>query len=142
MTIQALAASVGVSEVTARRRLRRLEGDGTIAIVAVVDPFLAGIDAPAMVRVKVERTELDRIANDIAQLPQVGYVAAATGFGHLIVEVMAESNQGLASFLFEELGQIDGVLDTETTVILRVYKQSAGAPSSVPVDTPDEESST
>jgi Lrp/AsnC family transcriptional regulator, regulator for asnA, asnC and gidA len=124
MTIQALAQRVGASEVTVRRRLRKLEADGTIAVVAVVDPFLAGFDAPALIKVQVERRSIDRIAQEIAKNPAVTYVAAATGFGHLLVELHAESNQALASYLFEELGAIEGVLDTETTVILRVYKQT------------------
>ena len=36
---QALARAVGVSEVTARRKLRRLIGDNIVQIVAAVDTF-------------------------------------------------------------------------------------------------------
>jgi Lrp/AsnC family transcriptional regulator for asnA, asnC and gidA len=124
MTTQALARNVGISEVTARRRLRRLQADGIMQVVAVVDPFLTGIDSPAFVGVKVDRSRLDEVARRLAKHPKVRYVGAATGNAHLIVEVMAASNHELSQFLLEELAAIEGVVDTETSLILKVYKQT------------------
>jgi Lrp/AsnC family transcriptional regulator, regulator for asnA, asnC and gidA len=42
--IQALARKLGVSDVTARRKLRRLLHDGIVQIVAAVDPFQVGFE--------------------------------------------------------------------------------------------------
>jgi Lrp/AsnC family transcriptional regulator for asnA, asnC and gidA len=125
VTTQALAKRVGISEVTARKRLRRLQLDGTVRIVAVVDPFQVGVGSPAFVGVKVEqRSRIEEIARALAEHPKVRYVAASTGPAHLIVEVMARSNRELSAFLLEDLSQIDGILDTETSVVLKVFKQS------------------
>src|SRR5215469_10594619 len=53
MTTQALARAVGVSEVTARRKLRRLLNDGVVQIVAAVDPFQIGYESPVIIGLKI-----------------------------------------------------------------------------------------
>jgi Lrp/AsnC family transcriptional regulator for asnA, asnC and gidA len=122
ITTNALAQRVGVSEVTARRKLRRLQGDGIVQIVAGVDPFRVGLQSPAIVGVRVERDRLDEVARQLQPHPWVRYVAASTGNFHLTLEVMAPSNEDLAAFLLDEIVSIDGVIDTETALILRIYK--------------------
>jgi Lrp/AsnC family transcriptional regulator for asnA, asnC and gidA len=124
MTMQELAGNVGISEVTARKRFRRLQDETAVQVVAVVDPFLVGIESPAFVGVKVERSRIDEVAQKLATYPIVRYVGAATGNAHLIVEVMTSNNHELAAFLLEEVGAMEGVIDTETSIILKVYKQT------------------
>jgi Lrp/AsnC family transcriptional regulator, regulator for asnA, asnC and gidA len=57
-------------------------------------------------------------------LPQVRYVGASTGRVDLIIEVVTRTNQDLADFLMNELAQIEGIMDSETNLIVRIYKQS------------------
>jgi len=123
ITTQELAKRVGVSEVTARRKLRRLTGEGIVQIAGIVNPFHVGFESPAFVGVKVARDRLDDVAHELARHPAVRYVAAATGTYHLLVEVMAATNQDLARFLLDDIMAIEGVLDTETALIIRLYKQ-------------------
>ena len=123
ITTNALARKVGVSEVTARRKLRRLQADGIIQIAAGVDPFRVGLQSPAIVGVRVDRDRLDEVARRLSEHPWVRYLAASTGNFHLTLEVMAPSNEELAHFLLDEIIAIDGVIDTETALVLRMYKQ-------------------
>ncbi|MGH2463378.1 MAG: Lrp/AsnC family transcriptional regulator [Candidatus Limnocylindria bacterium] len=124
LTITSLARSLGVTELTARRKLRRLLGDRIIQVVATVDPFDVGYETPVIIGLKVQRKKLDRVARRLSELPQVRYVGASTGRVDLIVEVVVRTNQDLAEFLMNELGSMDGVLDSETNLIVRIYKQS------------------
>jgi Lrp/AsnC family transcriptional regulator for asnA, asnC and gidA len=124
LTITSLAKSLGVTEVTARRKLRRLLGDRIIQVVATVDPFDVGYETPVIIGLKVQRTKLDEVARRLSELPQVRYVGASTGRVDLIVEVVVRTNQDLADFLLNELGSMDGVTDSETNLIVRIYKQS------------------
>jgi Lrp/AsnC family transcriptional regulator for asnA, asnC and gidA len=124
VTTNALAKRANVSEVTARRKLRRLRDEGIVQIVAAVDPFQVGVKSPALVGIKVERDKLDDVAHKLCQHSAVRYVAASTGNFHLVVEVMAATNHELAQFLLDEIINIDGVIDTETSLILRIYKQT------------------
>ena len=124
-----LAKRVGVSEATARRKLRRLTSDGVVHITGVVDPFEVGLESPAFVGVEVARDRLDAVARELAAHPAVRYVAAATGTFHLVVEVMAATNQDLARLLMDDFMAIDGVVDTETSLIIRIYKHAEGWPA-------------
>jgi len=124
LTITSLAKSVGVTELTARRKLRRLLDDGIIQIVATVDPFDVGYETPVIIGLKVQRSKLDKVARKLSELPQVRYVGASTGRVDLIVEVVVKTNQDLADFLMDNLGSMDGIVDSETNLIVRIYKQS------------------
>ncbi len=124
ITTQALARSVGVSDVTARRKLRRLLGEGVVQIVAAVDPFQIGYESPVIISLKVDRARVDEIAEKLCQHPSIRYVGAATGNSDLIVEVVSASNHELADFVLGYLSTIPGILGTETSLVLRIYKQS------------------
>jgi Lrp/AsnC family transcriptional regulator for asnA, asnC and gidA len=124
LSIASLARDLGVTEVTARRKLKRLLDDGIIQVVATVDPFDVGYESPVIVGLKVEKPKLDHIARLLSELPQVRYVGASTGRVDLIIEVVVRTNQDLADFLLGELGALDGVIDTETNLIVRIYKQA------------------
>lgn len=124
LTITSLAKSLGVTELTARRKLRRLLGDGIIQVVATVDPFDVGYETPVIIGLKVQRGKLDKVAKRLADLPQIRYIGASTGRVDLIIEVVVKTNQDLADFLMDELGSIDGIVDSETNLIVRIYKQT------------------
>jgi Lrp/AsnC family transcriptional regulator for asnA, asnC and gidA len=83
-----------------------------------------GYESPVIIGLKVQRTKLDEVANAVTALPQVRYVGASTGRVDLIVEVVVRTNQDLADFLMNDLGTIDGVVDSETNLIVRIYKQT------------------
>jgi Lrp/AsnC family transcriptional regulator for asnA, asnC and gidA len=124
LSVASLARSLGVSEVTARRKLNRLLRDGIIQVVATVDPFDVGYETPVIIGLKVQRAKLDKVARRLSEFPQVRYVGASTGRVDLIIEVVTRTNQDLAEFLLTELAKIDGITDSETNLIVRIYKQS------------------
>jgi Lrp/AsnC family transcriptional regulator for asnA, asnC and gidA len=124
MTVTDLARSLGVTEVTARRKLKRLLGEGVMRVVATVDPFDVGYETPVIIGLKVAMGYLDRVAEHLSRLPQVRYVGASTGRVDLIIEVVVRTNLELADFLVSEISGIEGIIDSETNLIVRIYKQS------------------
>ncbi len=124
MSTQSLARRAGCSEITARRRLRRLLGDGIVQIVGAVDPFQIGYESPVIIGLKVERDRIDEIADKLGQHPSIRYIGAATGSADLIIEIVARSNHDLAEFLLDYLAKIEGIRDTQSSLIVRIYKQS------------------
>jgi len=124
MTVTDLAKTLGVTEVTARRKLKRLLSDGVMRVVATVDPFDVGYETPVIIGLKVAMGHLDTVAERLSALPQVRYVGASTGRVDLIVEVVVRTNLELADFLMGEISGIEGILDSETNLIVRIYKQS------------------
>jgi Lrp/AsnC family transcriptional regulator for asnA, asnC and gidA len=121
---QALARALAVSDVTARRKLRRLLNDGIVQIVAAVDPFQVGFESPVIIGLKIDRSRIDEIATQLCEHPSIRFVAAATGKVDLIIEVVAASNHELAEFLLGYLANIEGIHDTDTSLVLRIYKQT------------------
>jgi Lrp/AsnC family transcriptional regulator, regulator for asnA, asnC and gidA len=124
LSVAQLARLLHVTQVTARRKLKRLLGDGIIRVVATVDPFDVGYETPVIIGLKVRRGQLDAVAERLSSLPQVRYVGASTGRVDLIVEVVTRINQDLAEFLLNELAHLEGITDSETNLIVRIYKQS------------------
>lgn len=124
LTVAQLARTLSVTPVTARRKLKRLLADGIITVVATVDPFDVGYETPVIIGLKVQRAKLDAVAEQLSRLPQVRYVGASTGRVDLIIEVVTRTNQDLAAFLMNQLALIDGITDSETNLIVRIYKQS------------------
>jgi Lrp/AsnC family transcriptional regulator for asnA, asnC and gidA len=124
LTVTELARALGVSEVTARRKLRALLAAGTIRVVATVDPFDVGYETPVIIGLKVVRSQLEEVAARLSELPQVRYIGASTGRVDLIIEVVTRTNQDLADFLLNEMAAIEGITDSETNLIVRIYKQT------------------
>ena len=123
--VQALARKLGVSDVTARRKLRRLLGEQIVQIVAAVDPFQVGFESPVIIGLKIDHARIDEIAMKLCEHPSIRYVAAATGRNaDLLIEVVAASNHELAEFVLVYLASIQGILETDTSLILRIYKQT------------------
>lgn len=119
-----IAAEIGVSEGAVRRRVKRLIDNGFLQIVGVVEPRLLDWHAPAMIGVTVLSGEVDSVAHEIAQFPEVTYLFMASGGFDLFVEVYCKDREHLATFLNKKLQQIPGVQRTETFMILKMYKLS------------------
>ena len=63
-------------------------------------------------------------AKALEALPEVSYCVVVAGAYDLLIEVVCEDNDALLSFLTDRLRSIEGVLETETFVYLRILKQN------------------
>ena len=124
MTNTEIARKLGVSEGTIRQRLKRLQARGIVKIKALRDPNLLQNQQLALVTVNVSEPRLlDIKAQEISKLDHVLSVSILSGQYDLIIEVLVDSNQGLIRFLTEELAAVEGLLKTETFLLLRSYNQ-------------------
>jgi Lrp/AsnC family transcriptional regulator for asnA, asnC and gidA len=119
-----IAAQLGISEGSVRRRVKRLIAGGGLQIVGVVDPHLLDWRAAAMIGVTVQSGQVDAVAGQIGEFPEVTYLFMASGGFDLFVEVFCRDRDHLVSFLSERLQQVPGVERTETFMILKLYKLS------------------
>ena len=122
----AIARLVGVSEGTVRRRLKRLVEEEYISIVAVTDPAKLGYESRALVGVQVDPDKVDQVANDLADLNEVGWVATTTGAFDVFAWATLRSAAELGVFLRTKVGVIPGVRRTETFVNLENKKRGNG----------------
>ena len=119
-----IAAELGLSEASVRRRTKRLMDEGVLQIVGVAEPQFLGWNAAGMVGVTVRAGEIDTVAEQIAAFPEVSYLFMASGGFDLFVEVYCEDLDHFVSFLNEKLQMVSGVERTETFMILKMYKLS------------------
>ena len=124
MPFTEIAADVGISEGSVRRRVKRLRENGVLQIVGVAEPQFLGWAAAAMIGVTVQAGQIDTVAHQIARFPEVSYLFMASGGFDLFAEVYCRNMDHFVSFLNEKLQQVPGVQRTETFTILKMYKLS------------------
>jgi len=124
MSFTDIATELGLSEGTVRRRVKNLTESGVLQVVAVVEPQFLGWNAAGMIGVTVQAGEIDAVADQLAQFPEVSYLFMASGEFDLFAEVFCKDREHFVSFLNQKLHQVSGVQRTQTFMILKMYKLS------------------
>ena len=122
MSFTVIAEKLGVSIGTIRTRFNKLIEEGTVSIIGRVDPDKVGFRSYAHIAVYVRPATLkEKVAQAIAVLPEVSFLAMTSGDYDLEVDVMCRDNDHLVEFV-NELSNINGVYQTKTTIYFKVYK--------------------
>lgn len=124
MSFVDMAERIGVTEGTIRRKFYRLVEDGIIEIGAKSDPFVIGFDTPAVIGLNVKPSHVRQVMEEVARLPRVRQLMLTTGMFDIIVVGYFASNQELANFVTEKLAGIEGVTNTNTSVVLEIFRDS------------------
>jgi Lrp/AsnC family transcriptional regulator for asnA, asnC and gidA len=124
MSFTDIAAELGMSEGSIRRRVKRLTNAGVLQIVGIVEPQFLGWNAAGMIGVNVQAGQVDAVAQQIAQFPEVSYLFMASGGFDLFVEVYCRDMDHFVSFLNQKLQKVPGVQRTEAFMILKLHKLS------------------
>lgn len=127
-----IAKELDISEGTVRNRVARLLDQNVIQIIGMIDPAQLGYDAPAMIGLSVQPPMLESVAATVATFSEVSYLIMVSGEFDLIVEVLCEDRDDLASFLNEKLLRVPGITRSQTFIILRTYKMAQGARPTIP----------
>ncbi len=122
MSFTVIAEKLKVSIGTVRTRFNKLIEDGTVNIIGSVDPDKVGFHAYAHIAVFVRPATLkEKVAQKIANVPEVSFLAMTSGDYDLEVDVMCRDNDHLVEFV-NEISNIEGVYQTKTTIYFKVYK--------------------
>ena len=126
-THETLAAQLATTPADVKHRIKQLEHDRVIlAYKAIVDDERAqrsGVKAVIEVRVTPEREGgFDRLANRIAQYPEVTSCFLMSGGFDLLIFVEGQTLQDVAGFVSAKLSTLTGVLSTATHFNLKTYK--------------------
>ncbi|MBL3699931.1 Lrp/AsnC family transcriptional regulator [Leucobacter luti] len=125
LSIDAIAANVGVAKPTARRRIAQLQQADYLSIRAVIDPALLGFPLEASLTVEAPVARLDEIAALVADDWRTRWAAEVPGLGQVQALLTLESHVEL----HETLRRLDARLgDTATRItaspILSHFKRS------------------
>ncbi|HET7306092.1 MAG TPA: Lrp/AsnC family transcriptional regulator [Segeticoccus sp.] len=123
LSYSSIGKAVGLSEAAVRQRVQKLIDHGVMQIVAVTDPLQLGFARQAMIGIRAEG-DLEPIADELAEMPEVDYVTITAGSFDLLVEVVCESDEHLLELLSHRIRAIKGVRSTESFMYLRLHKQT------------------
>lgn len=118
-----IAKNIGISEATVRSRLNRLTSEGFIQIVAVSNPLKIGFEIAGMIRIHADLAKIDNITRELEALSEVWFVVHATGGSDIHTEFIVRDMDELNELIFKKINMIDGVIRTETSLILNYIKR-------------------
>ena len=119
-----LAKKIGISEATVRTRLNRLIQDEVIQIVAVSNPMKLGFKIVGIIRIHVDIHKIDHITRELKKLDALWFIVHTTGGTGIDAEFVVKDIQELNELIFEKINRIDGVTQTETSLILKYVKRN------------------
>ena len=119
-----LAALIGSSASTVRRRLELLLSAHVLRLACEVDLTLLGIATEALLWISTGPGGLEAAGGALSRHPQVRFTAATTGAANLLLAVAAEDLGGLYTFLTQVVGSLDDIRGLEVTPILTSVKRT------------------
>lgn len=132
LTTAQLAERVGLSASPCWRRIDRLEREGVITRrVALVDREKVGLNAHVFVQVKLNahgRANLDEFSRQIHDFPEVLDCYVMMGSIDFMIRVVAKDIKAYERFFFEQLSQLPGVQEVNSTVALSQIKATTELP--------------
>ncbi len=123
MPFAQIAQRLNVSAGMIRFRYNRLIEKKAVQIVAITNPLNMGYNAMALIGVRIEGSKLLETTERIAQLEEVVYLVISSGHYDVFLEVMCRDQANLLHFLTEKLYKIDGVLESDTFIHLKIVKE-------------------
>jgi len=118
-----IAEKLGISEATVRTRLKRLIEDKVIQIVAVSNPLKLGFEIVGLINIQVDIKKADDVIKELKKLKELWYIVVTTGSSDISVEFNLKSLDELHVLLFEKINKIDGIIRTDTALIMQFIKR-------------------
>ena len=100
--------------------------DDVVKVIAMPNLEKLGYTVTALIGLQTSPGKSDSVAEAIAGLEEVHYVAITTGAYDVFIWVGMESAEGLGEFLRTKIGVIKDVQRTETFINLAIKKRDYG----------------
>jgi len=128
ISYSAMARKLGISEAAVYTRVQRLLKKGYIKrFQAVLDDVKLGSSLAAFVAVRAQPSKYDDLLEQLAKLKEIQEVHDVTGDYYCLLKLRTKDRESLAKLL-DGIGKLDGVVSTETRVVLRTVKESSDIP--------------
>jgi len=114
-----IAAAIGVSHSTVKKRIDRLVESGVCRILGVVNPEKLGFDTSAFVCITARPGKVTEITQALTLLPEVYWVGEMTGRWEVFAEVVVRGVGDLFDVVAEKIARVPGILTVETLVVMR-----------------------
>jgi Lrp/AsnC family leucine-responsive transcriptional regulator len=117
-----LATELGVSETTIAIRIRSLRERKVMLVTLQRDFYSQGFDLQCLGDVYVSGREVEAVARDLANLPNVTIVTMNFGSPEIFIAFNARDRSDVVRIIEEQLAQVTGVDRIETSIALDIRK--------------------
>ncbi len=122
-SFKGIAEEIGVSEATVFLRVKKLKENGVIkGFKAVLHPILVGKGTTAIMLLKANQKSYKNVLEELSKMNEVGEIFDVTGAYYTVLKIRVESAEELSNVI-DKIGSIDGIIGTETSVVLRTIKE-------------------
>jgi Lrp/AsnC family transcriptional regulator for asnA, asnC and gidA len=122
MSNTAMAQALGISEYTVRTRLKRILESGIIRIVAVANPIDLGFEISGNLKIRIDIKKTTPVIEKLMKIDELTWVALTTGGTDIDVDFAVRSMKELQELIFNKISKIEGVLSTETSLMVDLIK--------------------
>lgn len=123
MAFTHIGKELNIAESTIRARVQRLIKENIIQIVAVANPLKLGFAVAGNMKIQAESKKLKQILKQLKTIKEFWYIALATGSQDIDIDFHVRSLDDLRSLLFDKVNSIDGVIRTETSIVVHYEKR-------------------
>ncbi|AHC14426.1 Lrp/AsnC family transcriptional regulator [Salinispira pacifica] len=122
MSNNAVARELNISEGTVRQRIKRLKDADILRVRGQINPDILPRQQLAIIGINLgDSRTLENKAREIGDLQHVLSASIVSGRFDVMAEVLVDSNQGLVDFLTRQLSTVDGVISSETFLMLKSF---------------------
>ncbi|MGB9678872.1 MAG: Lrp/AsnC family transcriptional regulator [Thermoanaerobacteraceae bacterium] len=119
-----ISNELGKPESTVRLRYNQLVANNILRVVAIPDPKQVGFEVMAILCLKVDLVYLQEVAEALAKVKEVRFIAYTAGRYDLIVEIYMKSNVDLIKFMTEDLAKMKGIKECDLSIELKLFKDT------------------
>ncbi len=119
----ALAAKVGLSEGSVRRRIDRLLTEGKLQFSAIPSAAFMGRPVHTLFEIQSAPGATEHLLDKLAGMAEVAYVYHVTGQFDIIAVGYFSSTNTMRRFWTERLGHLEGVMESRSVMVLQVAKR-------------------
>lgn len=117
-----IAEDLDVAVSTVSARVSKLIERNVLSILATLNPFEVGLDAPAIISMSIEPSLYEQAVETILEFPEVNFASMTSGEHNLIVDVFCRDSKHLTELITKRLYKIDGIQNTKVTYQLKRLK--------------------
>jgi Lrp/AsnC family transcriptional regulator for asnA, asnC and gidA len=116
-----IARHLHVPEATVRARVKRLEENRVVRVLAFADPFKLGNTKMALLLVEVAPDAHEGVVRTLEAWPEVSYLSTTTGVADLCVQVLCRDDAALWG-LQQRVRGLGGVVALKLLQEIKVHK--------------------
>jgi len=130
-SLREVARNIGIAEATVRLRLKRLQDEGILQVVAFADPTKLGPSYMALLFLSVEPKRHDEVIRTLGEWTEVSYLSTTLGDTDICAQVVCADQVALWD-LRQKIGAMDGVGAVRILNEVDVHKIRFALPAEIP----------